>query len=98
MKDKISVLMDGELDEKAAAELINSLDRGGEALDTWRAYHLVGDAMRQTPPLSPGFTARVAGRLAAEPAILAPGRLQAEPRKWFALSAAASVAAVALVG
>ena len=36
--------------------------------------------------------------LAKEPTVLAPRVLQRESRKWFALSAAASVAAVALVG
>lgn len=97
MKDRISALMDGELDERAADEMLDALGRG-EALDTWRTYHLIGDAMRETLPLSAQFTARVAERIAAEPAILAPGRLAPESRKWFALSAAASLAAVALVG
>jgi len=40
----------------------------------------------------------VAARLSAEPALLAPARLQGESRKWLVLSAAASVAAVSLVG
>jgi sigma-E factor negative regulatory protein RseA len=36
--------------------------------------------------------------LAAEPTVLAPQRARPESRTWFALSAAASFAAVALVG
>jgi len=98
MNDKISALMDGELDEKSAAEMIDWLGRDGDALRVWRAYHLISDAMRDGCLLSDGFAARVAARLSAEPALLAPARLQAEPRKWLVLSAAASVAAVSLVG
>jgi sigma-E factor negative regulatory protein RseA len=98
MNDKISALMDGELDEKSAAEMIDWLGRDGDALRVWRAYHLISDAMRDGYPLSDGFAARVAARLSAEPTLLAPARLQAEPRKWLVLSAAASVAAVSLVG
>jgi sigma-E factor negative regulatory protein RseA len=98
MKDKISALMDGELDDKSTAELIDSLGRDGDALHAWRTYHLISDAMRDSRMLSDGFSARVAARLSAEPALLAPARLRAEPRKWFVLSAAASVAAVSLVG
>ncbi|HXL75923.1 MAG TPA: sigma-E factor negative regulatory protein [Burkholderiales bacterium] len=98
MNDKISALMDGELDEKSAAEMIDWLGRDRDALRVWRAYHLISDAMRDGCLLSDGFAARVAARLSAEPALLAPARLQAEPRKWLVLSAAASVAAVSLVG
>ncbi len=96
MKQDISALMDGELDDKAAAELIDALARERESLETWRTYHLIGDALRESRPLSDGFSARVARQLAAEPTVVAPGRLQRELRTWYAL--AASVAAVALVG
>jgi sigma-E factor negative regulatory protein RseA len=99
MNDKISALMDGEADDRSAAQLIETLARDAEALRTWRTYHLIGDAMRDAPPLSQGFTALVVERLAVEPTVLAPRRLPAaRPRTWFALSAAASFAAVALVG
>ena len=74
MKDRISALMDGELDERAAAEQIAACGRGGEAREAWRTYHLIGDAMRDTRVLSAGFSARVAERLAAEPTVLAPQR------------------------
>lgn len=96
MKQSISVLMDGELGDRAAGELIDALARDREALAAWRAYHLIGDALRQSRPLSEGFSARVALKLAEEPTVIAPGRLQPQPRTWYAL--AASLAAVALVG
>src|SRR2546428_11935657 len=89
---------DGELDEKSAAELIDWLGRDGEALHAWCAYHLISDAMRDSCMLSDGFAARVAARLSGEPALLAPARPQAEPRKWLVLSAAARGAAGSLGG
>lgn len=82
MKQSISALMDGELDDKAAGEAIDALARDRESLEAWRTYHLIGDALRESQPLPGGFSA--------------PGRLQPQPRTWYAL--AASLAAVALVG
>jgi sigma-E factor negative regulatory protein RseA len=98
MKDRISQLMDGELDDHSAADTIKACGQGAEALETWRTYHLISDAMRDSRVLSAGFSMRVIQRLEAEPTVLAPQRLRAESRTWFALSAAASFAAVALVG
>ena len=98
MKDRISMLMDGELDDRGAASALNPLCRDREALLAWRTYHLIGDALRDCRLLSEGFAARVDRRLADEPTVLAPRRAAPESRRWFALSAAASVAAVALVG
>jgi sigma-E factor negative regulatory protein RseA len=101
MKERISALVDGELDERAAAQAIDALKQEGEALDSWRSYHLISDAMRDTRLLSEGFAARVAQKLAAEPTVLAPNRLApaAAPR-WLAMPAAvaASLAGIALVG
>jgi sigma-E factor negative regulatory protein RseA len=100
MKEKLSALMDGELDDKSAAEMIQALGADHEAVRTWRTYQLISDAMRESGLLSANFAQRLSTRLAAEPAVLSPRALQAQSRKWFgfALSAAASVAAVALVG
>ena len=100
MKDRISALMDGELDDRSAAGLIGSVQGDRDGAEAWRTYHVIRDAMRGTAPLSEGFTARVAWKLADEPTVLAPRRTRpdAKPR-WFTLSAAAaSVAAVAFVG
>jgi len=96
MKDRISEFMDGELDDRAAGGVIEALGRDDEARDAWRTYHLIGDTLRDSTLLSAGFTVRVARQLAAEPTVVAPGRLQPQPRTWYAL--AASAAAVALVG
>ena len=85
MKDRISALMDGELDDRDAGDTIDTLRRDREALEAWRAYHLISDAMRMSH------------RLAAQPR-LARMRLAARPRLRLALPLAAGVAAVALVG
>ncbi len=98
MKDRLSALMDSELDDKSAAQVIEALGRDDDALQTWRTYQLISDALRQGRLLSHGFTSRVCARLAAEPTVLAPRALQPEPRRWSALSIAASLAAVGLVG
>ena len=100
--DRISALMDGELDETAAGAAIEAVQREGEAGEAWRTYHLIRDAMTDTRVLSDGFDARMAGRLAAEPTVLAPParrRAVAKPeaRRWLPMAAAAS-AAFALVG
>jgi len=100
MKENISALMDGELEGRAADETFDLLRRDGEAADRWRLYHLMSDAIRgQRRLVSAGFVERVAARLATEPAVLAPGALPGRtPLQRFALAAAASLAAVALVG
>ncbi|HYL88609.1 MAG TPA: sigma-E factor negative regulatory protein [Burkholderiales bacterium] len=98
MKEKISALMDGELEGRAADEAIDALRSEGEALETWRLYHLLSDGMRDTRVLSAGFTSRFSARLAQEPTVLAPSRLPGRtPAQRFAFAAAASVAAVGLV-
>ena|SRR5687768_11030934 len=99
MNERVSVLMDGELDDKSAAAAIQSLANEREARDAWRTYHMIGDLMRGSAPLSDDFSARIAWKLAGQPTVLAPGRIRPEPRRWFTASAvAASFAAVALVG
>jgi sigma-E factor negative regulatory protein RseA len=100
MKARISELLDGELESHEAAGPLAALRSEGEARDTWRSYHLIGDAMRDTRMLSAGFAARVAARIEKEPTVMAPSRIarmRQRPR-WQFLSAAASLAAVALVG
>jgi sigma-E factor negative regulatory protein RseA len=98
MKAKISALMDGELERHETGGAIDALDREGEALETWRTYHLIGDAMRDTRLLKPGFASRVSAKLAEEPTVLAPrAKPLLEQRRWQVLSAAASIAAVGFV-
>jgi sigma-E factor negative regulatory protein RseA len=68
-REHISALGDGELPEteiELAFAALHSVD-GKQA---WVTYHHIGDALRAqaSPDLSEGFTARLAARLAQEPA------------------------------
>ena len=97
--DKISALMDGELDARQAQEQYTRLKQDGELVETWNTFHVIGDSLRGDHALSPRFNTRLAERLSTEPTVLAPHRSMAPKRVMtYALSAAASVAAVALVG
>jgi sigma-E factor negative regulatory protein RseA len=101
MKSKISAMMDGELAETELGEPLRALREDGEALEAWRKYHLIGDALRDTQMLSRGFSTRMAERLALEPTVLAPASLprrHERARNRLPLSLAAGFAAVALVG
>lgn len=95
---EISQLMDGELDDAAAAALIARMKQDPSLRRDWALYHLAGDSLRQAGFYSPGLTARVGERLAGEPTVLAPRpSISAERAKRLILPAAASLAAVAVV-
>ena len=95
---EISALVDGELEEGAAQGPLQAMGQQEDARETWRRYHLIGDAMRGTPSLSPGFQARLSARLAAEPTVLAPVRHPWRPQRSHWMAMAAGLAAVAFVG
>jgi sigma-E factor negative regulatory protein RseA len=96
--ERISSLMDGELDANQAGQELNRLKTDPEARASWDAFHLIGDAMRGDCVVSRDFSARLEARLAAEPTVLAPRRRQPRRVTTYAWSAAASLSAVALVG
>jgi sigma-E factor negative regulatory protein RseA len=100
MKDKISMRLDGELEDRELGEALAAMSTHEEARTAWASYHLIRDALRGESGLTVNFAAGICERLALEPTVLAPRRRvpAAGPKRWFALSAAASVAAVALVG
>ena len=96
MRERISALMDGEVDELELAQHLGQLSGNGDLRRTWDTYHLIGDTLRGDA--APGLASKMSQRLASEPTVLAPPRRV--PRKRIAqlvFSAAASVAGVALV-
>lgn len=95
--DRVSALMDGELDEHQARQIIAGIRQKGDLRDHWDTFHLIGDTLRGDCRLSADFSGRLADRLAQEPTILAPRRHTAKRMTAYALSAAASLSAVALV-
>jgi sigma-E factor negative regulatory protein RseA len=96
MSDSISRLMDGELDDDEVEDVCGRLRRP-DGVTTWVCYHVIGDALRGSSVPTPGFAARFAARIAAEPTVIAPGvrRGRPVPMAW---AIAATVAAVTVVG
>jgi len=97
MKQNISALMDGELFDDEAETLLDKIKRNPDAHAEWHTYHLIGDALRQPGHTNINIGAALRERLQAEPTVLAPRGRTGQNARWFALSAAASVMALALV-
>lgn len=97
MKEQISALMDDELDVDANGHVLAALQSDKQLATTWASYHMIGDAMRGNAPLSADFQQRLMQKIEAEPTVLAPRR-KVEVKTSYLWSAAASFAAVALVG
>jgi len=97
MKEKLSAWMDGELSGEQAHPLPPQLKRDAGLRGDWDCYHVIGDALRGVQ--GPDLSARICARLDAEPTVLAPQRRnKAAKLIWYAIEAAAGVAAVAFVG
>mgnify|MGYP001293432817 CR=1 FL=1 len=96
--EKISALIDGELEGREAQQQLARLKQDADLAQSWATFHLIGDAMRGERPLSQGFGERLTLRLADEPTVLAPRPAAGKRFVTYALSAAASLSAVALVG
>lgn len=97
MKQQISALMDGELFEDEAETLLDKLKHNPAAHSEWQTYHLISDALRQPDHLHANISAAMRERLQAEPTVLAPQRRTGRKMQMYALSAAASVMALAMV-
>jgi len=97
MKQEISALMDGEMYEDQADAFLDKLKRNPEVLQDWENYHLIGDALRQPDHICKSFGKSFQERLQAEPTIIAPSSRTSQRIRNFALSAVASVMALALV-
>lgn len=96
--ERISALMDGELEDHEAASQVGRLKEDPDLRTAWETYHLIGDAMRGEAGYSSGLVVKISAKLAAEPTILAPRpRIQSRNVRRIALSAAASIGGVALV-
>ncbi len=98
MKQEISTLMDGELFEDEALSCLAKFKSGSDAQKNWAVYHLIGDALRQPEHIPADVSAAVRARLEDEPTVLAPrGQLVQQKTRHFALSAAATLAAMGIV-
>ena len=101
-RERLSALIDGELDQAEAVRLLDEVTRNSELQRTWEQYHLIGDALQghMAPGLAMGdLFERVRRQLEAEPVLyqLRVFRLPGlRPLAGFAL--AASVAVVTVLG
>lgn len=96
--EKLSALMDGEVDDHAMDAELGRLNRDPELREAWDTFHLIGDALRGQAHLSARFAEQVKRRLATEPTVVAPRRRTASRLMTrIALPIAASICGIALV-
>ncbi len=102
MKDRLSALLDGDLDEQAMRPVFDGLRRDPNLRLEWDAYCLIGDVLRGEHEAGPDFVGKVMAGLSAEPTVVAPGvQSESAPRSGLLHSVmpiAASVMGVAAVG
>jgi sigma-E factor negative regulatory protein RseA len=102
-RERISALVDGELDRRDKQALLEQLARDPDARARWGRYHLIGDALRNDLPVAVdhGLATRVSAALEREPTVLAPSRRwlpSGRPLKRTAgLAVAASLLGVAVL-
>ncbi len=98
MKNKISALMDGELDNVDIDDTIAKIKKTEDLRNDWAIYHLIGDTLRHSVAVPIDITLQVSKKLAAEPTVLASYLPSEHKGRVFAFSVAASMmAAVAAV-
>ena len=97
MKQNISTLMDGELCSEEAEILLDKIKRHAEARNEWSTYHMIGDALRQPDYVPRDISGAIFERLHTEPTVLAPQGKQNTKAGYFAMSAVASIMAVAFL-
>lgn len=98
MRNKVSELMDGELDGTHAVEIINAVKNDNDLFSDWKIYHAIGDSLRQSA-INIDISEQVRNQLADEPLLLAPYPHkihQNRKQKLLSLSVAASVAALSI--
>ena len=108
--ERLSALVDGELDGDATAQACGHWRGSGEARASWHAYHVIGDVLRSDdlacdPARDAGFLEALRARLKDEPVVLAPQPLpqrQSGARSarwsWKAPTTAVAAGFVAVAG
>lgn len=97
MSEKVSALIDDELDELDQRRVLDAMKNDAELRGTWERYHVIRAALNHqlSVVVSPGLAQRVRARLEAEA-----DRTAASLRFWplaGGFAAAASIAVVAIV-
>ncbi|TDR79880.1 sigma-E factor negative regulatory protein [Paludibacterium purpuratum] len=89
MRQRVSELMDSELGESAAAQVMTAIEADASLKQAWNDYHLIGDVMRANTHAAIDVRHEVSVRLKAEPTVLA-------PRRWHRVSRVRVAGAAAL--
>jgi sigma-E factor negative regulatory protein RseA len=79
--ERLSALVDGELDGDAAVQACSHWRESDDARSSWHAYHVIGDVLRSDdlacdPARDAGFLEALRARLKDEPVVLAPQALE----------------------
>jgi len=100
LKEKLSALVDNELDELEERRVFTALEGDVALRRTWERYHLVRAALRQDVDVVVVQDAaeQVARRIEAEPSTAVSFRRHRTSRFLGTLAIAASVAAIAITG
>lgn len=93
MAESISAGMDNQLDDDALSRLISNHRQ--HMNQTWATYHVIGDALRQTPFAASDMANKINRLLIDEPTVLAPPKRSAVSK--FVMPVTAAIAAVMLV-
>ncbi|MCF6338260.1 MAG: sigma-E factor negative regulatory protein [Gammaproteobacteria bacterium] len=100
--ERISALVDGELDEREHQASVDKLLARSENRKAWGRYHLIGDTLKRSLPkgMDHDFSSRVMAALDNEPTVLAPPAPTKSSwgQRVAGLAVAASVTAVAILG
>ena len=97
--ERLSALVDGELDAYGTAQVCGHWRESGEARTAWHAYHVIGDLLRsddlaRDPARDASFLSALRMRLRDEPVVLAPAPIATPARRarwsWKASSAVAA--------
>jgi sigma-E factor negative regulatory protein RseA len=97
MNEQISRLMDGEIDATEMDAVCTTL-RTDAAMATWNGYHVIGDALRGESAVTRNIVSAISRKLALEPAIVARRAPSSSGPAAWAWAAAASLAAMTVVG
>lgn len=101
----LSSVADGQADAEQLAQVSSLWRDDAQARATWHTYHLIGDVLRsdelaRDPARDVQFLSALRGRLALEPALLAPAATSARRAawRWPSLAAAAAGFMVVAIG
>ncbi len=98
MKEKLSALVDNELDDLDERRVMAALEKDTDLRRTWERYHLLRSALHQELDafVPPDMAERVAAQISMEPVNTGSFRRQKMARYAGTLAIAASVATIAI--